>query len=42
MLSEEVLEQLEAMERYTRRTLSRRKFAILELNSAQQDNSLKT
>ena len=40
--SQEALKQLNAMARYARRVFSRRKFAILELDAAQQDNSLKT
>ena len=40
--SEEVLKQLNAMDRYARRVFSRSKFAIRELDAAQQDNSLKT
>ena len=40
--SEEVLKQLNAMDRYARRVFLRRKFAMRELDAAQQDNSLKT
>jgi hypothetical protein len=41
-VSEDVLQQLNAMDRYARRVFSRRKFAIRELDDAQQDSSLQT
>jgi hypothetical protein len=40
-VSEEVLQQLNAMDRYARRVFSRRKFGIRGLDAAQEDNNLK-